>query len=393
MRKNLLSVLLAVALLLLSTTAAFAQLPEPFCGQLSADDCEILTMSQEAQLELSSYTSAVQATTFVGGIPGLPFDELTFSWGQDTIISVDPEVTQAMMALQAGGAEAMMENMEELADTTVEFYRTLGVDAQIDFVMPEEIAALLSAQAGIEVPAELNLDIIMKDGFAYIATAGLAFLDPSLPEQTDWLGIDLASAVEMGFEQSLNTQDAAQQQQMMQSMALSSLLSSEEVRALFEDFVQVERANDDEIDGVEVAVFEHGFDFAGFLASPGFWQFVNDNLEMINQISDTPITAEEVQQAQMALTFLGPALLQGLTFQSTNSIGVDDYFPYAQTVDFNWDLSGLLRFAATAGALPAGSPTDAAIGLQIDAANADFNDAPEIEAPEGATIIPLNAMQ
>jgi hypothetical protein len=298
-----------------------------------------------------------------------------------------------MMEMQAAGAEAMMENMDDFVAVTVEFYKTLGLDAQIDFVMPEEIAAILSAQAGIAVPEELNLDVILKDGFAYIATEGLAFLDPSLPDQAEWIGVDFASAVEMGFEQSMQAPDAAQQQSMMQSMALGSLLTSDEVHGLFEDFVLVERLDDAEVDGAEVAVFEHGFDFAGFLASPAFWQFINDNLDMINAMSDTPITGQELQQAQMALTFLGPALLQGLQLQSTSSIGAEDYYPYAQTVDFSWDLSGLLQFAATAGALPPGSPTDASVSLEIDATNGDFNDAPEIEAPEDAAIVPLQGMQ
>lgn len=61
-------------------------------------------------------------------------------------------------------------------------------------------------------------------------------------------------------------------------------------------------------------------------------------------------------------------------------------------VDFSWDLSDLLSFAATTGALPPGSPTRALISLEIDATSADFDNAPEIEAPEDALVIPLEAM-
>ncbi len=298
-----------------------------------------------------------------------------------------------MMELQSAGPEAIMKNLDDFKTTTVDFYKSLGVDATIDFTMPDEIASILSAQSGIEVPAEINLHVIMKDGFAYIATEGLAFIDPSLTDMGEWLGVDLAGAVEMGLEQSMNSNDPAQQQAMMESLGLSSMLNSEQVRGLVEEYVQVERLDDATVDNTDVAVFEHGFDFAGFLASPGFWQLIEDNLDTINAMSQTPITAEELQQARMAVTFLGPALFQGLNFKATNSIGLEDYYTYAQTVDFNWDLSGLLQMAASTGALPPGSPTNASSSLLVDGTNADFDAAPAIEAPADAVIIPLNGGQ
>lgn len=394
MRQKILLVLLVLSLFVFTAGPVLAQdMPEPFCGQLAADDCNILKMSQQAQMDVSSMTSTVDASTTVAGLPGLPADELTFSWVQDTTLSLDPDVTKKMMEMQMAGAESVMENMSDFADVTVQFYKSLGLDMQVDFTMPEEIAQLLSAQSGIQVPEELNLQVVMKDGFAYIATKGLTFIDPKVTDMGDWIGIDLASLVEMGFAQSMNSKDPAQQQAMMESMAISSMLSSDEVRSLFDEFVQVERLDDNAVDGTDVAVFQHGFDFAGFLASPGFWKLIEDNLDTINAMSETPVTAEQLQQARMALTFLGPALLQGLKLQSTNSIGLEDYYQYDQNVDFNWDLSGLLQFATTAGALPAGSPTDGEISLTVDATNADFNDAPEITAPENAMIVPLEAMQ
>jgi hypothetical protein len=394
MRKKVMLVLLLVALMVFSAAPVFAQtMPEPFCGQLSEDDCTLLKESQTAQMGLSSYTSSVDATTTVAGLPGLPADELTFNWTQDATLFLDPDVTSQMMELQSAGPEAIMKNMDDFKTITVDFYKTLGVDATVDFTMPAEIAGILSAQAGMKVPEELNLHVILKDGFAYIATEGLAFLDPSLPDMGEWLGVDLAGAVEMGLDQSMNSSDPAQQQAMMQSLGISSMLNSEQVRSLVEDFVLVNRLDDAQVDDTDVAVFEHGFDFAGFLASPGFWQLIEDNLDTINAMSQTPVTAEELQQARMALTFLGPALLQGLELKATNSIGLEDYYNYAQSVDFNWDLSGLLQMAASTGAIPAGGPTDASVSLLIDATNADFDAAPEIEAPADAIIVPLNGAQ
>lgn len=393
MHKNLLMVLLLLALSLFSTGTALAQdLPEPFCGALAEDDCEILRQSQTAQLEVTSSTSSVEMVATVLGVPGLPAEELVFNWLQDATIHIDPEVMMEMIELQMAGPEEMIENMDALGDLTVELYRTMDLDAEVSLSLPQEIAALLSAQSGIDVPEELMMHVILKDGIGYIAAEDLAFIDPSIATMGEWFGVDIAGAVEMGFEQSMNAQNAADQQAMMQSMAFGSLLNDEEVRGLFEGFVTAERGDDGEVEGAEVAVFESGFDFAGFLSSPGFWSLIAENLDAINAMADMQLTAEELQQAQMGMTFLGPALLQGLTFNSTTSIGLDDNLPYAQTIDFAWDLSSLLAFAASTGALPAGSPSEAMISLEVDSVSSDYNSAPEIEAPEDAVIIPLDAM-
>lgn len=393
MHKNLLMVLLLLALSLFSTGTALAQdLPEPFCGALAEDDCEILRQSQTAQLEVTSSTSSVEMVATVLGVPGLPAEELVFNWLQDATIHIDPEVMMEMIELQMAGPEEMIENMDALGDLTVELYRTMDLDAEVSLSLPQEIAALLSAQSGIDVPEELMMHVILKDGIGYIAAEDLAFIDPSIATMGEWFGVDIAGAVEMGFEQSMNAQNAADQQAMMQSMAIGSLLNDEEVRGLFEGFVTAERGDDGEVEGAEVAVFESGFDFAGFLSSPGFWSLIAENLDAINAMADMQLTAEELQQAQMGMTFLGPALLQGLTFNSTTSIGLDDNLPYAQTIDFAWDLSSLLAFAASTGALPAGSPSEAMISLEVDSVSSDYNSAPEIEAPEDAVIIPLDAM-
>jgi hypothetical protein len=392
MHKNLLMVLLLLALTLFSTGAALAQdLPEPFCGNLSEDDCEILRQSQLTQLEVTSYTSSLDMSAAVAGIPGLPA-ELVFSWVQDATIHMDPETMKGMLELQMAGPEQIMEHMDDLKDLTVEFYRTLALDAEVAITLPEEIAAMLSAQSGIDVPEELAMHVILKDGIGYIAAEDLAFIDPSIPSMGEWFGVDIASMVEMGFEQGMSAENAADQQAMMQSMAIGSILNDEEVRGLIEDFVTAERLEDAEIDGMAVAVFAFGFDFARFVASPGVWSLIGENLDAINAMADMQLTEAELQQAQMAVTFLGPALVQGLTFESTVAIDPEDNLPYEQTVDFSWDLSGILRFAATTGALPPGSPTAAMIGLQIDSTNSDYDSAPEVEAPEDAIIIPLEAM-
>ncbi|MCL4858298.1 MAG: hypothetical protein KJZ93_02780, partial [Caldilineaceae bacterium] len=247
MRKNVMVVLLLAALMVFASTPVFAQgsgLPEPFCGNLVEADCDILKMSQDEQLNVSSYVSVVDATTTIAGIPGLPADELVFGWAQDTVLALDPEVTAAMVMLQMQGPEAVMENMEDLMGLTVDFYRTLGLDAVIGFSMPEEIASVIAAESGVDVPSELTLQVIMSDGFAYIATEDLTFIDPSIADMGAWIGVDLAGMVEMGMAQSMEMDDPEAQQAMMTSLGFSAMISSDETRALLAPFVQVTRGDD-----------------------------------------------------------------------------------------------------------------------------------------------------
>jgi hypothetical protein len=378
-------------MLILAATPAFAQdLPAPFCGDLNEADCAILTDSHAAQMEVSAYSSSVDAVTTVAGLPGLPANELVFDWAQDTTIDVDMNVAMKMLEMQMD-PQAMVDNMDDFMALAVEFYQTVGLDTMVNFAMPTEIADALSAQSGIDVPTEIALHVILKDGFAYISTDGLDFIDPSIPAMGDWLGVDFAGLLEMSMQQGLADADPQQQQAMMTSMGLSAMLTSSDVRDLLDPFVSVERLDDDTVDGVDVAVFSDSFDFAGFLASPAFWGFVEANLDTINSLSETPVTADELQQAQMALTFLGPALLQGLELTSVKGIGLDDLYPYGQTVDFHWDLASLLSFAASTGAVPAEMATsDALVSLVVDATNTDFNDITPIEAPADAMIFPID---
>src|SRR5688572_13490425 len=100
MRKHVLTVFLVFVLSLSTTGAALAQeLPEPFCGDLAAEDCEILQKAQEAMLDVTSYTSRSEIEFYLAGVPDLPVDELTFSWTQAVNIAMDPELMQEMAAL------------------------------------------------------------------------------------------------------------------------------------------------------------------------------------------------------------------------------------------------------------------------------------------------------
>lgn len=398
MRKHILMFFLIFSLLLATAGAAFAQeLPEPFCGDLDDEDCEIIAKSQEAMLEVNEYTSSSELDLSITGIPDLPFEELAFNWQQDVIVAMDPELLLAIVEWQRMAPQEMMESMEELSELILQLYSTIRLDADFRLTMPEEIAALLSADSPVEIPEEIALQVIMADGFAYVNTEDLAVFEPSITEMGDWIGIDIVGAMEMALAENESQLSQADQQAMMQGFAIGSMFSSEGLSNLIEDYVVLERLDDETVGDQDAAVFSGSFDFAGFVASEGLWDFLEENLDLINQMSEQQLTTAELQQARTALTFLGPAIFQTLEFETTQTIGLDDFYTYASDLTIDWDLTTIMGFVAAMerGGPPAraGQGSDAAFNLSISTTNADFNDAPEVEAPEDAFIIPLEAME
>jgi hypothetical protein len=391
--------LLLVLLMLFSATPALAQageLPAPFCGKLAKKDCDLIKKAQAAALELSSYTVNSEMNFSVSGVPELPIEEITVGLAQDAILRMDPELMAEMAALNGMDPADLMGNMEELADLVVRFYENIGLDLVVTLTISKEIADLISADAPFEMPEEVSLHVVLLDGFAYVDTEDLEFIDPMVTSMGKWVGIDFAGLMQMAMNEALAQQQSPEAQGMMSGMALGSMFSSEQIRGLVEDYVVIERLKDAKVDNQAVAVFETTFDFAGFVASDGLWDFVDENLEIINAMSETKVSKSELQEARMALTFLGPALFQTLDFVTTQSIGIKDYYPYASELALNWDLSTIMAFAAamdSGAARGQGDGPQAVINLDVSTVSGDFNDAPEIEAPADAAIVPLEALQ
>lgn len=400
--KNLLMLLLLLLLTLTSTTAALAQaadLPAPFCGELADDDCDLLADSQAAMLDVQEMTTSTQIDLLVAGIPDLPLEEVSLSVAQDSVIAMDPtviqELTQLQASLQSADASDMDTIMEDYMALVVDLYSTLGLDSEVTIILPEDIAALLSEQAGgIAVPEEITLQIRLTEGFIYVNLDDLAAAIPELEAMEGWFGLDIATFMSDMLEQASAEASASDMASLQMGMGAGSMLNSEAVRGLLEDFVNVERLDDDTIDLQDVAVFSTTFDFGGFIASEGFQTLIRENLDLINQMADTSVTEDELDEVMLGLRFLGPSLFQDLEFEILQSIGLEDNYIYQTETHFAWDLKTLMALAAMADGgrreMPDVAPV---INFDLMQESGDFNDAPEIEAPEDAQIIPLEALE
>lgn len=397
LKKSAAAIVLAF-LLVFSAVPAFAQdLPAPFCGQLSEDDCSILVSSQEAMLEVESgvYSSAINF--LVAGIPGLPIEEISFNLVQDATYALDPALTAQLVEMQSLSPEEMAENMDAMFDLLLEVYATMAYDGQMVLTLTEDIAAILSAQAGIEIPTEINLQVRVVDGYAYINLEDLAVFAPDQEGLEGWAGIDILSVMEMGLQESM--EQAEDNPASLAGFGLGNFFNSEEGRATIEPYISVERLADSTIGDQDVAVFDSTFNVSGFLGSPLFRDIVISQLSTINQLAETDLSEEEATEALTLLSFVGPMLFAGLDFHTSQVIGLEDFYTYESEFVFNWDLSSLVAVARMV-------DSDGSMGLSTLMGNAapvvnfdvsttasDHNNAPEITAPEGAQIIPLEAVQ
>lgn len=401
LKKSAVMMVLLVLLLIGSAVPTFAQdLPEPFCGALAEDDCAILISSQESMLEVGSGVYNSEVDFMVAGIPGLPVEELSFNLTQDATYALDPALAVQLAEMQSMAPEEMMANMEEMFDLLLELYGTLGYDGAMTLTMPEDVAALLSAQANTQIPEEIHLQIRIADGYGYLNLEDLAAFSAEAEGLEGWAGIDILTLMQMGLQESM--QQGAMEPSQMGSMAgfgVGNLLNSEEGRAMIEPYISVERLRDTTADGQDAAVFESTFNMGTFVASPLFRDLVISQLDTINELSDTDLTEQEVTEMLTMLSFVGPMLFAGLDLHTTQTIGLEDLYVYQNEFVFAWDLSslvGVARMVDSDGSMGLSTMLgDVApvFNLELTTVASEHNAAPEITAPENAQIIPLEALQ
>lgn len=386
---------LLLLLIVGSAVPAFAQMPKPFCGDLSDDDCAILVDSQDASLAVESSSSSVNIDFVVAGIPGLPADELAFNYTQDSSVALDPELAMDVVKMQQMSPDELKDDMEGMIDTLLALYENIALDADVSLTMPDEIAAMLSSEANAEIPATLSAMVRMVDGYGYANVDELAAEMPELAGIKGWYGLDVVSLMKMGFEESMaNANSGSDMAASMTGFGITSYFNSQEGRDMIADFVEVERVADTTVDGQDAAVFVTTFDFGRFVGSPVFADILLSQREMLNESMKMDLSESDLQEMLSLLPMFGPMLFTGLDFEVDQTIGLDDLYVHETDVTFHWDLSSIIAVAKMAGTdleLPEGiAPV---ISLDVSGSAYDFNDIDEIVAPEGAMIVDPMAAQ
>lgn len=405
MRSKLISLLLVMALLLASFSTAFAQ-AEPFCGGLSADDCELLTVATQNMLGVTSYQASAEYRGVLAGLPGLGIDEAAVT------VTVDGAFSYGESAVAAAAALAKVQTQEDLAavmaespEVLVDFYNGWSFDMVIVVDISEELAEALSADIGVPVPTLFSVPVKLVDGVLYVNLTDVAPLLEGGEALAGWLGFEFGPVLEAAAEQGM-FEAAATQMEMDPSMladspenaafaaALFAVQAAMADPAAFEKYMDVSRADDDVINDMDVAVFVTKMDIPALISSPEFIDLITGLVEA-GALGEEAPSAAEIEQALTMLSFMGPMLFQGLVSESTTAVSLEEpNYIVAQTTLFSWDLSGLLQMAAMTGALPAEEmPSGASlIEFSTSVVNSAFNEPQTINAPADAAIVPAESM-
>ena len=395
MRSKLLGLLVILALLLGTFSTALAQdeIPAPFCGDLAEEDCTFLQDSQAAMMEVSSYQASATYDAMVAGIPGLPADEVNVSVTVDGAFAMDDAAMGAAMQFVGQDQEAIMAALAEDAQPLVDMINGWSFDMTLNAEVTPELADLLSAQAGLPIPASTSVGLILVDGVLYADLS--AFADLGAP--AGWLGVPLGEFLQASADQGVFADAAAQMDPAnldpatAASLGLQNMImgSAEE----FEQYMMVERGEDVEVESGPGAVFNTSVDVASLVSGPEFGQIVMALVEA-GALEGSGLTAADVEANLPMVGMMAPMIFADLVVGNSVTVGTEDMLVYNTSTEFSWDLAGLIQMAAMSGALPAELDPNApmAVSFTTSVDNSDFGGEQVVEAPADATMIPLESM-
>jgi hypothetical protein len=397
MRSKLFGLLVVLALLLGTFGTAFAQdVPLPYCGDLSKEDCAILQASREATWGVPAYKAAGAYNATLTGIPGLPASEVAVDVAVDAAFSLDDAAMAAAQAVTGKTQQDVMAMLAKDATPLVDLLAGTNADMVLTVDMTPELAAAFSAQTGgFTIPASLKVGLKLVDGVLYVDLTEVASLVAGVP--AGWIGIPIADYVQAQVDAGVFTAAATQMDvskldpSSAAALGMSSMLMGD--AKMFENYITVTRGEDVDVNGEASAVFTTKIDVGGFISSPEFAALVKQLSASGALGANAPSTAD-IDQVLSMLPMVGPMIFQGLEVGGSTTVGLTNNYVENSSSWFKWDLSGLMQMAAMSGQLPQGVSADGPIAIDISTSvdNTDFNADQAIEAPADAMMIPLESL-
>ena len=366
LRKVVFSTLMLMALLAVPLSGALAQGGPPvFCGDLSPEDCEILTQSQAAMTALESVAFDLEMTFSASG-EGLDLPEgaesFTMLIGAEGALAFDPEMIAALQSF----AEDPASLMANLSEVYGDLLRSFSGNVTLNMALPPEMMA--DVMPGME---SLALELRMAEGVFYVNVGSLMPAE-SGSQMPSWIGVDVATLYQNMLAESMAS--AGDMEELFSSDLFSSMYDPE----FLGQFVTISRLGDEEMMGQTMAVFHTSLDYAALIASDAFADYLAAVIAMQGEAAqDMPENFDEIMAA----------IVGGLSVESTQWIGLDDYYVHHVEVDmaFSMDPALLAELAPEekAGDLP--GPFTLTFDLTGDLS--DFNEPVEVTIPENAQVI------
>ncbi len=323
-------ILAALLSALISLLPAQAKDESRFCGDLSAEDCQMLQANAQAM-------DAVHSLAFAGAMSmeAAPEGLIELAGSGSGKIEFDAD---AMASLSEMSAEMLTANYSQAAELLLTTSK-----ADVSFAL----SGSLEGEA-----FEMELSLLLKDGVLLLGAGAMEALTGESMTGMAAFGLDLNGAIAdmLGGE--------------MTSMPEPGY--AEDMSDLEAAATTISRLPDSQVNGVAVAVFETQLDLESLFAM---------------MCGADMLAAEGDELARQAAEDFCDAI-SAMTVTAREYIGIDDAYTYRMDAAMEMAMAGESL----------GLQSETAIAMRMDFTLSGFNEPVEVEIPEDAMIFPLAMM-
>jgi hypothetical protein len=376
-----------------------------YCGDLAADDCALLV---EAQAKMDALESIVFDATF----------------GFDVVSGDMPLMSAAFSAsgALASGVEAIDAVKNEILDLRVRDVLALVEDpealvaALLDYAERILTAPQMTLDFGVTVVVEdettgpYHVELRLVDGVVY-GTSELLAAGGLPPEQ--WISLDLVAVTHMvaealqdpelmsGFMSGIpdgsgmgdmpsgGDMGAGSDEMMAQMNAMFAQIAAIQNNPAWEAMdtdaynarvLDIQRIEDNEIDGVPVAVFETTLDFGAMAETEEFQSVLADIFALYTFIPE---------DERDALLEVSLAMMADMTWSMTEAVGLEDGYLYSVGFTGSQTVEPEVFAEAMGAELSIDDIPTQTTTYEFRLTLTDHNQPVEVDAPDAGDVIPL----
>ncbi len=385
MRKQIGVFVLVAALFALSALPSLAQ-DEPYCSELSEDDCTLLYDSAEASLDILSASGVANVSIAAQNLPEVPYSDLSFALVMETSSSSSQEAVDAALNLDPQMVE---DDPEAFAEALGEIFAGTALDASMDVTFSDDLVTLIESEGEVAWPENVVLNLRFVDGDGFVDLDALTESVPELAalipaELNGWIGAELGKLTQ---EVLATTGTDPNTQASLDGVSVGSQSTGPLLTQLAPldptgealDFLVVERGEDMIADGEEAATFVYSFDLTGFVSSDLYGTVVEASLASQGEMP----SAQEIAEIVSVSRLVAPLLANSLDLELVETVGTESGYHYGSNFLLALDLTELIGVASSFGAIePLDVEGDSIFELAVTTSNFDINEEVEIEAPE-----------
>lgn len=395
--------------LLAMPSTAFAKADEQsYCDAVTADDCELISASEEAMEDVTTMTSSTEMAILLRDIPELPISVIGLQYEQDSsmILSDDAlALIDDLRAMSPDDAEELFNNPVAALELYEEMLGGMSMAVDMRLQLSDDLATIanmaVQQELGVPLPETMTFSMIIDDGLMY---ADLESVSDFMPEMgamlQGWVGFELAPVLELAKAELAN--QPAQQQIQLDGMVgsinmsptgpLVAQIGTFDPANQVTQFLNVEREDDGVINGEDVAVLRTTFDFDAFFESPIFRQLFLQIMAEQGDVDVASLSEAEVDEMIAMVQIMGPVVLQELILDVVEGISLESDYLLSRELLLEWDLTSVLQMAAATGEIDMPAGAEPFVGIEANTYIEQINEDIEISAPEGALVLPVAMM-